>query len=427
MVICFTKYLLEKKGSLSRIWLAAHWENKLKRSCIFEIDIQKSISDMITAEIILDLRISGHLLIGIVKIYSKKAQFLLNECNNVFYIVSAFRSCKIDLPDKKKQACVKEITLPENFEDLNISDNSDLITMLSVNQSCVEEITLKETFEPLANINDEIEGFEFEGDTGLDLIEDLHSLSKYNKRKVSTSIPSDKVKDSSPEKGTSVNYFEVQNDENELLENNEDIILQNEDDSSLQNDEHHLLADNSLRDCNSSDLITCKNQLKKPDIIKDPLSLEPLKSACEKKLKPKRKLIIDPVTYITYEKIQKQIFEASDLAVVNFMPGTKRLMHLKQIGTAEQLFRLPTINMGNEILHLYQRNLRSYKSSESMESSEEEEKQEETFRKCVKQKSGSKCSVLCESIQLDDDMESELDVNGYNISTSLEVTTEVIL
>lgn len=51
MVICFTKHLLDQKHNLSKIWLAAHWEKKIKRPQIFEIDIEKTIQDMIEAEV----------------------------------------------------------------------------------------------------------------------------------------------------------------------------------------------------------------------------------------------------------------------------------------------------------------------------------------------------------------------------------------
>lgn len=50
MVICLTKYLLGEKHQLSKIWLAAHWEKKIKRTQIFEVDIEKSVQDIMEAE-----------------------------------------------------------------------------------------------------------------------------------------------------------------------------------------------------------------------------------------------------------------------------------------------------------------------------------------------------------------------------------------
>lgn len=51
MAICFTKYLLHEKHQLSKIWLAAHWEKKIKRTQIFEVDIERSVQDMMSAEV----------------------------------------------------------------------------------------------------------------------------------------------------------------------------------------------------------------------------------------------------------------------------------------------------------------------------------------------------------------------------------------
>lgn len=62
------------------------------------------------------LRTSGHLLLGIVRIYSRKAKYLLADCNEAFIKIKlAFRPGVVDLPEGNREAAVAAITLPEVF------------------------------------------------------------------------------------------------------------------------------------------------------------------------------------------------------------------------------------------------------------------------------------------------------------------------
>ena len=63
------------------------------------------------------LRTSGHLLLGVVKIYSRKAKYLLADCNEAFAkIKMAFRPGSVDLPMDKREAAINAITLPDYFQ-----------------------------------------------------------------------------------------------------------------------------------------------------------------------------------------------------------------------------------------------------------------------------------------------------------------------
>lgn len=66
------------------------------------------------------LRTSGHLLLGVVRIYSRKAKYLLADCNEAFVkIKMAFRPGMVDLPEEHQKAAVTAITLPEVFHDFD--------------------------------------------------------------------------------------------------------------------------------------------------------------------------------------------------------------------------------------------------------------------------------------------------------------------
>lgn len=66
------------------------------------------------------LRTTGHLLLGIVRIYSRKAKYLLADCNEAFLkIKMAFRPGVVDLPEEGREASINAITLPEVFHDFD--------------------------------------------------------------------------------------------------------------------------------------------------------------------------------------------------------------------------------------------------------------------------------------------------------------------
>lgn len=100
----------------------------------------------------LALRTSGHLLLGVCRIYSRKVKYLLADCNEAFVKIKlAFRPGLIDLPKEKQQATIEAITLPEkfpdfsmNFAEINIEDMNMSKTL--VQQARIEDITLKEDY-----------------------------------------------------------------------------------------------------------------------------------------------------------------------------------------------------------------------------------------------------------------------------------------
>jgi cohesin complex subunit SCC1 len=78
----YSDVLLSKSGPLARVWLAANIDRKLtKKDCL-----TSNLED--TVELLVDdtsapmaLRLSGQLLLGVVKIYKRKAGYLLDDCN----------------------------------------------------------------------------------------------------------------------------------------------------------------------------------------------------------------------------------------------------------------------------------------------------------------------------------------------------------
>ncbi|MEQ2310149.1 hypothetical protein AMECASPLE_005916 [Ameca splendens] len=81
-----------KRGPLAKIWLAAHWDKKLTKAHVFECNLESSVESIISPKVKMALRTSGHLLLGVVRIYHRKAKYLLADCNEAFIkIKMAFR------------------------------------------------------------------------------------------------------------------------------------------------------------------------------------------------------------------------------------------------------------------------------------------------------------------------------------------------
>ena len=78
----YSQIILAKKGPLSQLWLAAHFQDKkLTRPQIFATDIASSVDSITNPQVPLALRVSGHLLLGVVRIYSKKVHYLWQDCH----------------------------------------------------------------------------------------------------------------------------------------------------------------------------------------------------------------------------------------------------------------------------------------------------------------------------------------------------------
>jgi len=144
----YAHFVLAKKGPLARIWLAAHWDKKLTKAHVYETNIESSVEGIMQPKVKMALRTSGHLLLGVVRIYSRKAKYLLADCNEAFVkIKMAFRPGMVDLPEDKREAAINAITLPDVFHDFDTAmpdlDDVDINAQFTLNQTRAEEITMR--------------------------------------------------------------------------------------------------------------------------------------------------------------------------------------------------------------------------------------------------------------------------------------------
>ncbi len=81
----YSQVILARKGPLGKIWIAAHYERRLTKQQIFSTDITQSVETVLNPTQPLALRVSGHLMLGIIRIYSKKVKYLMVDCTEAMW------------------------------------------------------------------------------------------------------------------------------------------------------------------------------------------------------------------------------------------------------------------------------------------------------------------------------------------------------
>ncbi|RCV30511.1 hypothetical protein SETIT_6G101100v2 [Setaria italica] len=143
----YSHTILARKSPLGTVWIAAHLERKIKKPQIDGIDIPSYAESIMFPEVPIALRLSGHLLLGLVRIYSWKVNYLFQDCNRmVTTIRTAFASVQVDLPVDADRAPFESITLPPtlNLDDLNLDDAIFLMETPDSHQKTRDQITLPE-------------------------------------------------------------------------------------------------------------------------------------------------------------------------------------------------------------------------------------------------------------------------------------------
>ncbi|XP_057784471.1 sister chromatid cohesion 1 protein 4-like [Salvia miltiorrhiza] len=178
----YSQFILAKKGPLGTIWIAAHLERKLRKNQVADTDIGVSVDSILFPDVPIALRLSSHLLLGVVRIYSRKVNYLFDDCSEALLNVKqAFRSAAVDLPPEQSKAPYHSITLPETFDldDFELPDN-DIFhgNFVDHHVSSREQITLQDTLDGVTYSTSKFGLDERFGDgdaSGLDLDEELFS------------------------------------------------------------------------------------------------------------------------------------------------------------------------------------------------------------------------------------------------------------
>jgi cohesin complex subunit SCC1 len=88
----YSEALLSKTGPLARVWLSSNMERKLSKTHILQASVKDSVDAIITPnQAPMALRLSGQLLLGVARIYSRKARYLLDDCNEALMKIKMVR------------------------------------------------------------------------------------------------------------------------------------------------------------------------------------------------------------------------------------------------------------------------------------------------------------------------------------------------
>nr|POF20152.1 isoform 2 of sister chromatid cohesion 1 protein 2 [Quercus suber] len=141
----YSQCLLSSKGPLGAIWVAAYFFKKLKKTQIAETNISSSVDKILQDELdVVTYRVLAYLLLGVVRIFSKKVEYLFDDCHKVLIKINDFVvSTKANEHVENFCAPYFSITLPERFE-LDAFDLEIIEDVSGGNVVPYEQITLKD-------------------------------------------------------------------------------------------------------------------------------------------------------------------------------------------------------------------------------------------------------------------------------------------
>ncbi|KOB74954.1 Rad21 [Operophtera brumata] len=365
----YAHFVLAKKGPLAKIWLAAHWDKKLTKAHVFETNIEKSVDGILKPKVKMALRTSGHLLLGVVRIYSRKAKYLLQDCNEAFVkIKMAFRPGMVDLPEEHREAAMNAITLPE---------------------SRAEEITMREDYGSL-NLVTHDDGF---GDMGFDtdhpdiMREAIGNDGGLGEQLTGKEREAAGVGVGGPARGDALER---------RMEAAPHAPMDDGFGAAIEDDfgadagglfEGDLFGDVTTSGTGAGATPGMPGTSQQPQSLQEideppaeiaeaesapvpepapadnttllqneeeSFALAPVDATVLKgitKTKRKRKLIVDEVKNITGEDMKNQLSNTSDIVTtLDLAPPTRRLMHWKETGGVEKLFTLPARPIPSRVL-----------------------------------------------------------------------------
>ncbi|XP_039575416.1 double-strand-break repair protein rad21-like protein 1 isoform X5 [Passer montanus] len=308
-------------------------------------------------EFAIALRTSGHLLLGVVRIYNRKAKYLLADCNEALTkMKTAFRPGLLDLPEENFEAAYQSITLPEEFHDFEAPlpdvKTIDVAEHFTLNQSRAEEITLTEDYESSKllcdrNFDEEAEALRrqsfFEGSvltSSNSLVADPNSASTSGDKSVLHEDVYCFQDDHFGDEEDAVDMIEMLlRDEQNVLDKD---ILDVEEARPLSQD----LPENSTAiESNFGDTTVKDGDHTRSETIllfeEEGFVLEPVDDTAvtqRKKKQRKRKLLVDAEKELSCQTIYKQLTSYDDLlATLDLAPPTKKTMMWKEWGGVDKL------------------------------------------------------------------------------------------
>ncbi|GAA5997607.1 hypothetical protein JCM5350_006649 [Sporobolomyces pararoseus] len=145
----FNQDLLTKRGALAQVWMASHLSTKLSKQALTSTSIPKSVQSILGTQLAsMAIRLSGQLLLGIARIYSRKTKYLLDDAQETLgKVKKAFQNegrAAVDLPEDQQGAAAGEDGARGGHRDINLRrEGGDLEDLLGAGYGGDEEWSLE--------------------------------------------------------------------------------------------------------------------------------------------------------------------------------------------------------------------------------------------------------------------------------------------
>ncbi|KAI1713181.1 conserved region of rad21 / rec8 like protein domain-containing protein [Ditylenchus destructor] len=385
----YAQFVLSKKGPLSKIWLAAHWERKLTKAQIFETNVQDAVDEIMKPKVKLSLRTTGHLLLGLVRIYSRKAKYVLSDLNEAFLkIKMAFRpGYDINLPLRSQEEniltlrCFQKSDLLMDLDDIPDFDPYETPKMqqYKTKQVHIGQITLPEdncetssVYSEVVNKDDFGMGSQHKGDQ-FGFEESFHDDFETARHGKYSNIAGNSFEHRGPHSLLEDDVFGRKANEDFGADDFGDMGNAMDLDNLFEQpmDLDHLEAPRKQSDLASlgreplAHIDNTSNFSESTGIVLEPLDQVAFNQKHQEKAvvrqRRKRRLVVDEQKNISGDEMKANMADYSDIVQsLDLAPPTKRLMRLKENGTTEKLFSMPgCINaiQNPQTLKLYQSHL----------------------------------------------------------------------
>uniref|UniRef100_A0AC35TYC5 Rad21_Rec8_N domain-containing protein n=1 Tax=Rhabditophanes sp. KR3021 TaxID=114890 RepID=A0AC35TYC5_9BILA len=360
----FSQYMLAKKGPLSKVWLAAHWEKKLSKAQVYETNVEDVINEIMKPKVPMALRTTGHLLLGAVRIYSRKTKYLLADCNE------AFLKIKMSFKSGEEETMLNEdgmpkpgaLKIPDVLGDFDCAipdfNEYEMKHPMKFSQTRADDITLKDESAALNQFaGDDFGSNDFgEGDfgTSLDNDDELTQIVRHREMSLSGHSALDTIMDGFDDREKSADTMgpssSVFRDSFPLDFAENDVPMEVDiirEPGAEFEQENNQMETESIR---STSIMT----------LRDAFSLEPLSSITPIEKAPrsrkKRKLILDEHKTLSGEEMKANMANfATTIQPLDLAPPSKKLMRLLDYGTADKLFNHPLMPLmvDENIVHHY--------------------------------------------------------------------------
>ncbi|KAK4950542.1 sister chromatid cohesion protein 1 [Elasticomyces elasticus] len=112
----YSEQLLAKNGPLGRIWLASNVERKLTKNHVLTSDLSSSVNTIVNeTQAPIALRMSAQLMLGVVRIYGRKARYLLDDSNEALVKIRMTFKNTTNHDLTNQVATTVELNLPESM------------------------------------------------------------------------------------------------------------------------------------------------------------------------------------------------------------------------------------------------------------------------------------------------------------------------